>query len=336
MLHPPAARRRLAWPTAPALLCLALAGCNSTPDFLVTTSMYREAPKRVVVLPFSPQPGKLGSVDVTAKSAVACRDAFYRHFSVRPFEDIELGAVDEVIDTKKRSPAAPAPKATLDRARLCANRIVGRVDMVGLRNLLKLYEILWESPWAAPQSRDEIANLVDLFDADAYAIGATRDYGWFYAVLFSSVKVACKVEIRSCKTGALLWRGEWTRRSFTHVLDGSIWTIPYNLVQVWRNTRGEVFENVTDRTFRGLAATIPYVKKPTKPFVEAKRYRIQLYKEASAAPWHKLARVRRKGLRMPVVTIQAGWVRCRHPEWGECWVRRKDVNLVGDRGQALE
>ena len=326
--------RRLRFALPLCLPCLGLVGCSYVkgaftampPDFVVTSKMYAEAPKRIVVLPFAPKPGKAGRLDVTAKSAVACRDTFYRHFSVEPFEDVELSDVDRAIHMK------PEPKTP----RLgVAKRLATRADLIGLRSLLSLHETLWESPWAAPENHAETAKLLTTFGADAYAIGATRDYGWFYAVAFSTVTVACKMEVRSCKTGDLLWKGEWTRRSFAHALDTAIWIIPYRLVQVWQNIRGEVLENVTDRTFRDLARTIPYVRRSTRVFVRAKRYRVQLYTQPKFSAWHRLVKVRRKGLKMPLILHQPGWIHCRHPEHGECWVKAKHARLVDDDDREL-
>ena len=306
----------------------ALLGCGAArPNYTVTSNMYAEAPKRVVVLPFAPEPGKSGRIDVTAKSAVACRDTFYRHFSVERFEDVELSDVDAAVNGR------PTPAG---RQMGMAERLAKQVDVVGLTSLLSLHEILWESPWEAPEGRAETKKLLERFHPDAYAIGATRAYGWFYGVLFSAVTVGCKMEIRSCKTGALLWKGEWTQRSFAHALDTSIWIIPYRLVQVWQNTRGKVLESVTDRTFREMARTIPYVREPVKAFVKPARYRIRLYEKDDAKWWRRLAKVRRKGLRMPMITHGKGWYKCVHPTYGECWVRDKDGILVDEEDRTLE
>ena len=317
------------------LLCLQLCGCTAyrswwrksfLPDCVVTGKLYAEAPQRVVVLPFAPAPGKTGRIDVTEKSAVACRNTFYRHFSVSRFEDVELHKVDKVVHAESARHASKPWRAV---------RLARSVDVIGVRSLLNLHRVLRASPWAAPECREAMDKLRRAFDADAYAIGATRDFGWLYAVVFSSVTVACKMEIRSCRTGDLLWRGEWKQRSFAHALDTAFWIIPYRLIEVWRHARGEVLEGVTDQVFRDFVETIPYVERPTKVLVQPLKPQTRTYEKNSATFWNMNGIVSQDE-RLPLVSVHPGWYRCQHPKLGDCWIFEDDAKLVDESGKAVQ
>ena len=315
-----------------SLWCAGLCGCTAIetwwhgiPDYKVTSHLYAEAPKRVVVLPFSAKPDKGGRIDVTERSAAVCRNTFYRHFSVRPFEDVELVEVDKRINAQADS-GDPKPGR--------AARLANTVDVFGIRSLLSLHRLLKRSPWAAPEAKAEAQKLLKTFKADAYAIGATRDFGWWYAVIISSVKVACKVEVRSCKTGALLWKCEWKRRSWAHAVDTAFWSIPYRLIEVWRNTRGEVLENVTDRMFRDLARTIPYVERPVLALIVPIKPRVPLYKRPFGAFWNRVGYLD-KGARIPLISAQPGWYRGMHPKLGKVYVHSDAAALRDEAGTPL-
>ena len=213
-------------------------------------------------------------------------------------------------------------------------RLAKTVDLIGIHSLLDLHDLLKESPWEAPNHRDDIQKLREAFQADAYAIGTTREFGWFYALIVSMVKVGCKMEIRSCKTGDLLWQGEWKRRSFAHALDTALWIIPYRLVQVWYHIRGEMLENVTDQMFRDLVATIPFCRYPCKVFVEPIKAVTRTYKKNSAAFWNRNGIVR-QGERLPLLSKYPGWYHCQHPKLGECWIFEDDARLMNDCGEPV-
>ena len=316
-------------------LCVFLCGCTACrsrwrksflPRSVVTARFYEEAPKRIVVLPFAPKPRKGGRSDLTERSAVACRNTFYRHFSVSPFEDVELHEVDRVIHIEEPPPTAEEATAV---------RLAKSVDVIGIRSLLNLHDLLKESPWEAPNHREDLQKLRDVFGADAYAIGTTRDFGWWYALIVSMVRVGCKMEIRSCKTGALLWRGRWKQWSFKHAFDTALWIIPYRLMEVWYHTRGEVLENVTDQVFRDLVETIPFRQQPCKVFVEPTKPVTRTYKKNGAAFWNRNGLVR-QGERFPLLGKHPGWYHCQHPKLDECWIFEDHAKLVDEHGEPVK
>ena len=322
-------RPRRTWAVLAATAAVGLCSCGCTnvrlawrrhtrPAYVATADFYREAPQRVVVLPFAPEPGETGRVDITERSAVACRDTFYRHFSVRPFHDVELHEVDRVV---LQPPATARPKPGR------ALRLAKSVDVIGISSLLGLHELLKHSPWHAPKHWDDLDKIAKAFDADAYAIGATRNFGWFYAVLFSSVTVACKVEIRSCRSGTLLWSGEWKRRSIKHAIDTDVWVIPYHMVEVWRHTRGQTIETVADQTFRALVKTIPSAEGPREVFVQPTESPTHLYTKPSMHRWNRAGVAWPKG-RLALVSRQPGWYHCLHPQLGKCWIFEDHAKLV--------
>ena len=130
-------------PLAIVILSLAwLPGCASYqayearfrgPDYTVTPEFFRQSPRRVAIFPFAARSQKRDNLE----RAQVCRVAFYQHFSVRDFEDVEMRALDD----RLLPPEGPPPKSRLRQF----SDTVRKLDVVGLTSFVDFNNLLQQA-----------------------------------------------------------------------------------------------------------------------------------------------------------------------------------------------
>lgn len=314
------------------LLLAGLSGCAtaqayrarfSGPDYTVTPEYYARSPHRVAVFPFASRSMK----EKALERAQVCRIAFYQHFSVRDFEDVELEALD-------RRLLPPQEKQPNRRLRQFADTIHW-LDVVGLTSVLDL-EPLWKQ-----RNRDTATfrawtkTAYEGLQADAYVLGITRSYGRFYAVLFSSIGLATHVEMRSLADDALLWSVEYKARDVALPLTIDPLDLPVLLFDIWKNSYGESLDLLAFRVYREMVKTLPPARAQGTVHVQAAREKTRLFSHPTLWAFWPGPHVE-KGTRMKFLLERRGWYQCEGPDGAPRWILRNHGTLVDGEGQPLE
>ena len=320
-------------PLALALLSLALSpGCASYqayearfrgPDYTVTPEFFRQSPRRVAIFPFAARSLKKTHLE----RAQVCRLAFYQHFSVRDFEDVELKALDDCLLPQE----GPSPKSLLRQF----SETVRKLDVVGLTSFVEFDNLLNKEVRDAETLRTWIRSVDADLRADAYVLGIVRGYGRFYAVAFSSIGLATRVELRSTKDDALLWSAETKARNIALPLTIDPLDVPVLLYDIWKNSRGEALDMLAYRVYRNLIQTLPPMRAKGKVMVRADRQRTRIFPHPTLWAFWPKPQVK-KGTRMEFLLERRGWYQCRGPDGQPVWMLCRDGSLVDEEGLPLE
>lgn len=294
------------------------------PDYLVTREYFTEAPRHVALLPFAARSGR----DRDAANAQICRRAFYQHLSLRSFEETDLRAVDrELMD--------PKDPGTRTRLRKFGDAL-RRLDVLGMGSLLDL-ELLFRENEAL--YREHYRRLVDdivrrQLKADSYVVGISRSYGRLYLVVASSIALSTRLELRSVKEDALLWRAQAQRRNTAFPLTINPFDLPFLLVDIWNNSKGGALDLLAYEVFGAVAATMPPVSKPVEPYIEALQPRTLVYRAPTLWRFRRCGWVNR-GTRWPLLLEKRGWFECRGRDGRSFWIFRRDGLRVDRKGNPI-
>jgi hypothetical protein len=316
-----------------AALCLVLtalcgagggAGCLSydafharfrEPAYVVTPAFYREAPQRVAVLPFA-SPGK---VDGPCERAEVCRKVFYQHMVLREFEDLELTAFERAVLGDDTAPARhPLLRRFLG--------VVRAVDVVGLTSVLDVQSIYARDGFEEKDVLEFLDRSRETLKADAVVLGNTRSYGRFYAVLISSIGISTGVQLRSTRTGALLWSSEDKDRNIQFPISLNPIDIPYLLYYTWANSRGVAMDMMAYRTYRDMVATVPFVPDPVEVQVRTVRSPTRLFAKPTMWRWRCVEKMPENTV-MDLLLERNGWYKCRAGDGRRLWIFRSDAQL---------
>lgn len=270
--------------TAVLVAALALCSCSGTksfwmrnlrPGYRVEPAFYEHAPDTIAVLPITPRFEDLGREEETWAGARAMRYALYRHLSVKDYDDLELDAIDEALEgSGLLAPTAPAPEPGVAESVGSALR---SADVLGVWGLVSPWhwaeelglaeeEVYGERRFEDPAAFGRVHDVLP--SADAFVLGQNREFGWFYAVLFSFMRTGGELRLHAADGGDLLWKGGGKETRFEWIL-ASIPEIPIQFVRVWLNTREASFDEATDLLLRRLVRTIPEIDAPTEVVVRA-------------------------------------------------------------------
>ena len=322
------------WPPLAAVLLslVLLSGCASYeayearfrgPDYTVTPEYFRQSPRRVAVFPFASRSLRKNNLE----RAQVCRVAFYQHFSVRDFEDVELRALDDCL----LPPAGLPPKSRLRQF----SDTVRKLDVVGLTSFVDFNNLLHKEMRDAETFRSWIRAADKDLQADAYLLGIVRSYGRFYAVAFSSIGLATRVELRSTKDDALLWSAETKARNVALPLTIDPLDLPVLLFDIWRNSRGDALDMLSYRVYRSLIRTLPSLRAKGKVLVRADRKGTRIFPHPTLWAFWPKPQVK-KGTRMEFLLERRGWYQCAGPDGDPVWILRRDGSLVDEEGTLLE
>ena len=320
-------------PLAIAMLALALLpGCASYqayqarfrgPDYTVTPEFFRQSPRRVAVFPFAARTVKNSHLE----RAQVCRVAFYQHFSVRDFEDVEMRTLDDCLLPSE----GPPPKSRLRQF----SDTVRKLDIVGLTSFVDFNNLLHKEIRDAETFRSWIRSADKDLQADAYVLGIVRGYGRFYAVAFSSIGLATRVELRSTKDDALLWSAETRARNIALPLTIDPLDLPVLLFDIWRNSRGDALDTLSYRVYRDLIRTLPPVRAKGKVLVRTERKGARLFRHPTLWAFWPKPQVK-KGTCLEFRLERRGWYQCVGPDGDLVWILRRDGALVDEAGTQLE
>lgn len=320
-------------PLAIASLALVLlSGCASYqayqarfrgPDYTVTPEFFRQSPRRVAIFPFAARTVKNNQLE----RAQICRVAFYQHFSVRDFEDVEMQTLDDCLLPSE----GPPPKSRLRQF----SDTLHKLDIVGLTSFVDFNNLLHKEIRDAETLRSWIRSADKDLQADAYVLGIVRGYGRFYAVVFSSVGLATRVELRSTKDDALLWSAETQARNVALPLTIDPLDLPVLLFDIWRNSRGDALDTLSFRVYRDLIRTLPSVRAKGKVLVRADRKGTRLFRHPTLWAFWPKPQVN-KGTRLEFRLERRGWYQCVGPAGDLVWILRRDGTLVDEAGTLLE
>ena len=236
--------------------------------YTIMPEFYAEAPQSIAVLPVTPRYRSGGRREAAKAGAAALREAFYRHVSVKSFEDMEMRDIDGALkqhglleDT--RSPGDPS----------YAKKITGalkQVDILGITSLIdpRNYERELGLPKAGGLGekrfeKEKTQALKKLVPADAFVFGTAKEFGWLYALVLSYVRVEGKVQMRSADTGKLLWKGRGRRTSFAWIV-ASAFEIPLKVVKVYLNAHAQTLDTATDTLFRDMTQSLRMQDTPVE------------------------------------------------------------------------
>ena len=320
-------------PLAVAWLALVLlSGCASYeayearfrgPDYTVTPEYFRQSPRRVAVFPFASRSQRKNNLE----RAQTCRVAFYQHFSVRDFEDVEMRALDDCL----LPPAGPSPTSRLRQF----SDTLRKLDVVGLTSFVDFNNLLHKEVRDAETFRSWIRAADKDLQADAYLLGIVRSYGRLYAVAFSSIGLATRVELRSAKDDALLWSAETQERNVALPLTIDPLDVPVVLFDVWRNSRGDALDMLAFQVYRNLIRTLPTMRAQGKVLVRADRKGTRIFPHPTLWTFWPKPQVK-KGTRMEFLLERRGWYQCAGPDGAPVWILRRDGSLVDEAGTLLE
>ena len=318
-----------AWPA----LILATTGCAThlgatsarlgEPDYVVTREFYTEAPQRLASLPFATRTG----TPVDARNAEVCRRVFYQHMSLRDYEDMGLRKFDQSLF---------AGTATNQESRLQQLVDVVRfLDVVGMTTVLDLKSLFGHEHIRYPDFLEVVRITHEEMHADAYVVGMTRNYGRFYAVVISSIGISTRLEMRSAKTGNLLWRGQGKKRSFELPLTLNPFGIPRLLYDVWSSSRGLAMDALAYQVYGELSSTVPYVSAPCEVYVEVRRPYTPYFRKPTL--WTLFPQGRADaGTRFAFRIEQNGWYTCSGPDETPVWIFRDHGRLVDQDGAPID
>jgi hypothetical protein len=323
---------RTTWRRVPGLALVLLAsGCSSLtayrarftePAYTVTPEYYERSPRRVAVFPFATRRLTAASLE----RAQTCRIAFYQHFCIRDFEDVDLHALDRRLVAGEEAPAHGLLQQFTETVRW--------LDVVGVTSFLDWKELTGCPEGGSRIFREWVRGARKDWQADAYVLGITRGYGRLYAVVFSTLGLATHVELRSTKDDALLWSAERRSRSYSLPLTIDPMSIPTLLYQIWRDSRGDQLDILAFHVYRDLVATLPAVRAKGPVWVRADRPRTRIFRKPTLWTFWPGAHVP-KGRRMAFLGEKNGWVHCKGPYGRKVWILCRDGTLVDDEGEPL-
>lgn len=293
------------------------------PQYVITRHFYEETPQKVAVLPFATRSEK--SID--ARKAENCRRVFYQHLCLREFEDVELGKFDRTIGHSSNTNKESMLQQMFS--------LIRTLDVVGMTTVIDLEQFYKTENMQYDNFAEMVRMAREDMHADAYIIGITRDYGRFYAVLFSSVGVSTRLEMRSTRTGSLMWRGQKKKRNYEVPLTINPLDIPRLLYDVWQNSRGLAMESLTYRVYGDLTSTMPYMREKKTIFVKVEKDRTPCFDWPTVwllGPVYKTD----KGTIYEYRFEQNGWFNCRNHEGDIVWIFRDYVSLVDQDGLPVQ
>ena len=293
------------------------------PSYVITSHFYEEAPQRLVVLPFATR----GSKPDDRKQAEGCRRSFYQQIVLRDYEDVDLRRLDASVLPSGETNRLPVLGQVMD--------VVRRLDVMGMTTVLDLDSLFGKESLKYSDFMAMVRHTREQVKADAYVLGMTREYGRFYAIIYSSVGISTRVELRSAATGHLLWRGEMRKRNYELPLTINPLDIPRLLFDVWRNSRGRAMANLAYRVYGEMCSTMPYVPAPGPVFVEFEETNPGYYRKPTLWMFWAKGRVP-GGTRMPFQMEQNGWFQCRTPEGKDVWVFNRSARLVDADGKLVD
>lgn len=253
----------------------------------------------------------MGRADPARWGAEAMRKGFYRHVSVKGFEDMEMAEIDGMLRKHNLLEDTRKPKE-----KTYAGKITGtlkRVDILGVTGLINplryAEQVGLTEREAFGEKRFEKKNidaLKKIVPADAFVLGTTKEYSWLYVVAFSYVWVEGKVRMVSADSGKTLWKGRGQQISLATII-ASLPEIPIKFFKVWLNAHALTLDRATDDLFRGLLATVQCLDRPVKVEVRAVR-KASVFKRRgySYCFWSDYGKVA-KGTRMRFLVERDGW-----------------------------
>jgi hypothetical protein len=293
------------------------------PQYVITRQFYEEAPQRVAVLPFVARSLK----PIDQRKAEGCRRVFFQHLSLRDFEDVELRKFDRSISQAAQTNEASMLYQLMD--------VVRRVDVVGLTTVVDVDSLFTAENLQYADFAEMVRLTRDDMHADAYIMGITRDFGRLYAVLFSSVGISTRLEMRSARTGSLLWRTQGKKRNYQLPLTLNPLDIPRLFYDVWANSRGLAMDQLAYGVYGELTRTLPYVAQKGGLFVEGVEPRVPYYGRPGC--WMTWSKGRAKeGQRLEFLREQNGWFECKAPNGKPVWIFRRHGRLVDGAGAPVD
>jgi hypothetical protein len=203
-----------------------------------------------------------------------------------------------------------------------------------MTSLVDIREVFADDPIFHDEINELLGKAARTAESDALAIGISRSYGRLYAVVFSTIGISTRVELRDPNNGALLWRGEDKYRNYQFPISLNPIDIPYLLWYTWANSRGVAMDMMAYRVFRDITATIPYLDGPVNASVETTGARARLYKRPSLWTWRAVKRAP-GGQRMTFMLARNGWFQARDAAGEVYWIERRDARLVNDEGEPI-
>lgn len=314
------------------LLAMGTAGCAQfdaararfmEPPHVVTRHFFEEAPQRVVVLPFATRTG----LRADERKAEGCRRVFYQHMCLRDFEDVELRRCDDsVFQSAARTNRESTLRQMIDVVRV--------LDVVGMTTFVDLEALFSEHSLDGRPYAEIIRRVRDDTNADAYILGITRDFGRLYAVVFSTVGISTRVEMRSVQTGRLLWRGEGRERSYEIPLTLNPLDVPRLLYDVWQHSRGRAMDSLAYRVYGDICHSIPYLPATAGIRVQGRREGVPYYRKPGI--WFVFAEGRMKpGDQFEFQMEEDGWFQCKTPDGRPVWIFRRHARLTDAAGLAI-
>ncbi|HAL92166.1 MAG TPA: hypothetical protein DCM68_03980 [Verrucomicrobia bacterium] len=318
---------------AGALLLLALLpGCATyqayqarfrEPDYTVTPEFFTRSPRRVAIFPFATRSLKEQSLE----RAQVCRIAFYQHFSVRDFEDVDM----QLLDRQLLPTETARPRRHLQQF---ANTIRA-LDIVGLTSFLDWKSLLGREDRDTTTFRSWIRTAYEDLQADAYVLGITRGYGRIYAVAFSSVGLATHVEMRATSDDALLWSADFRARNMKLPLTIDPLDVPFLLYDIWKNSYGGAMDVLAFQVYRDVVQTMPPLRAQGTVHVRATRPKTRVFKQPTVWAFWPRPQVR-KGTRLKFLLERRGWYQCEGKDGQPVWILCRDGALVDENGKLLE
>ena len=292
------------------------------PDYTVTREFFARTPQRVAILPFAPRALKGRNLE----KAQVCRVAFYQHFSVRDFEDVEMQALDRQLVPDDQS----RPNGLLQQFA----ETVSWLDVVGLTSFLDWRALLGREDRDTSTFRDWVRTAYEDLQADAYVLGVVRGYGRLYAVVLSSLGIATHVEMRSTRDDALLWSADCKSRNISLPLTINPLALPSALFGVWRNSRGEALDILAYKVYRDVVQSVPPTRSEGQVYIQARRSGIRQFAQPTA--WAFWPRPRLPaGARLPFLLERRGWYQGEGPDGRPRWVMKCDADLTDADGRPL-
>ena len=135
--------REALWPAALGVFLAASSGCSGFKSYwqrhhrahyTITPEFYSSPPKTIAVLPITPRYRDMGRADPARWGAEAMREGFYRHVSVKGFEDMEMAVVDGMLRKHHLLDDTRKPKAKTYTRRITG--AIKRVDVLGVTGLI--------------------------------------------------------------------------------------------------------------------------------------------------------------------------------------------------------
>ena len=314
------------------------------PHYTIRPEFYASPFKTIAVLPVTPRYQNPRQKKQAQSGADAIRAAFYRHFSVKDPQDIELSRTDSVLEKYGLLADERTPEAPTAAGRIAAG--IQQADVTGLTQLINPWLYMRRLGLTKGQAfgaqrfeSKRIEELNKILPADAYALGTSEQYGWLYAIVFSYVKVEGKMRLYAGNNGKLIWKGRGKEASLETII-ASIFEIPLKFVKVWFNARSRTLDRTTDDLFRCLVRTIPVQDRAIEVEVVA-RAKAPLFKRRgySYCPWSRYGKVP-ANTRMEYLIERDGWLQVRTTLKGRAvtaWVFRGHAEVLekGESGRVI-